>query len=217
MLDKLDWAESVLLICTETYYRRFRGHEEPSKGKGADWEGNLITLEMYDDKSRTTKFAPVVFASQDEQFIPEPLRGHTQYLLDSEDSYTKLYAFLTGQAGVTPGELGSLKTLARNPVEPLRFESSKEQGRSMGKLHGVPELPPHYLPREADLAGLKQKIARRRCPAGHHRKVLGRGRPGHGRHWQDRAGCSAGTRFGGTAGVSRWHLLAGCGPNAEPA
>ena len=30
--------------------------------------------------------------------------------------------------------------------------------RSMGKLHGVPELPPHYLPREADLAGLKQKL-----------------------------------------------------------
>src|SRR5271165_1125775 len=29
---------------------------------------------------------------------------------------------------------------------------------SMGKLHGVPELPPHYLPRTADLAGLKQKM-----------------------------------------------------------
>ena len=28
----------------------------------------------------------------------------------------------------------------------------------MGNLHGVPELPPHYLPREADLAGLKQKL-----------------------------------------------------------
>ena len=30
--------------------------------------------------------------------------------------------------------------------------------RSMGKLHGVPDLPPHYLPREADLARLKQKL-----------------------------------------------------------
>jgi len=28
----------------------------------------------------------------------------------------------------------------------------------MGKLHGVPDLPPHYLPREADLTGLKQKL-----------------------------------------------------------
>jgi hypothetical protein len=129
MLNQLDWAEFVLLVCTETYYRRFRGHEEPGKGNGADWEGNLITLEMYDAKSTTTKFAPVLFDGQNERFIPEPLRGHTRHLLNSETNYTKLYAFLTGQAGVTPGERESLKTLARNPVEPLRFESSKEHDR----------------------------------------------------------------------------------------
>jgi hypothetical protein len=29
MLDQLDWAEFVLVVCTETYYRRFRGHEKP--------------------------------------------------------------------------------------------------------------------------------------------------------------------------------------------
>ena len=28
MLDRLDWADFVLAVCTETYYRRFRGHEE---------------------------------------------------------------------------------------------------------------------------------------------------------------------------------------------
>jgi hypothetical protein len=121
MLDQLDWAEFVLMVCTETYYRRFRRHQEPGKGKGAEWEGNLITLEVYHAKSRTTKFAPVLFASQDEQFIPEPLSGHTHYVLTSEDNYAKLYDFLTGQAGVTPSELGSLKTLARKPVEPLGF------------------------------------------------------------------------------------------------
>jgi hypothetical protein len=44
MLDRLDWADFVLVACTETYYRRFRGHKEDRhKGKGADWEGNLIT------------------------------------------------------------------------------------------------------------------------------------------------------------------------------
>jgi hypothetical protein len=31
-------------------------------------------------------------------------------------------------------------------------------GKAKGKLHGVPELPPHYLPREADLGGLKEKL-----------------------------------------------------------
>src|SRR5258708_33218840 len=81
MLNRLDWANFVLAICTETYYRRFRGHEDRVKGKGADWEGTLITLEMYDAKSTTAKFAPVLFDGQNARFIPEPLRGHTQYLL----------------------------------------------------------------------------------------------------------------------------------------
>lgn len=29
---------------------------------------------------------------------------------------------------------------------------------AMGKLYGVPDLPPHYLPRAEDNAGLKQKL-----------------------------------------------------------
>ena len=29
---------------------------------------------------------------------------------------------------------------------------------NVARLHGVSDLPPHYLPREADLAGLKQKL-----------------------------------------------------------
>ena len=37
MLNRLDWADFVLLVCTPTYYHRFRGHEEPGKGKGVDW------------------------------------------------------------------------------------------------------------------------------------------------------------------------------------
>ena len=92
MLDKLDWAEFVLLICTETYYRRFRGHEQPDMGKGVDWEGQLITLEIYNAKSRTTKFVPIIFASRDKEFIPEPLSDQF-YCLDSEDRYQELYAY----------------------------------------------------------------------------------------------------------------------------
>jgi hypothetical protein len=84
MLNQLDWAEFVLVVCTETYYRRFRGLEQPGNGKGADWEGNLITLEMYQARSRTTKFVPIFFDPQNEAFIPEPPSGQTHYLLDSD-------------------------------------------------------------------------------------------------------------------------------------
>jgi hypothetical protein len=56
MLNRLDWAQTVLLVCTQTYYRRFRGHDDPDKGKGADWEGQLITLDLYDAKSKKSEF-----------------------------------------------------------------------------------------------------------------------------------------------------------------
>ncbi len=75
MLDQLDQANFVLLICTETYYRRFRGHEEPGVGKGADWEGAVITQKIYDSRSTTTRFVPVLFDPDSPRFIPEPVRG----------------------------------------------------------------------------------------------------------------------------------------------
>ena len=70
MEDQLDSSEFVLVICTETYRQRFLGHEEPGIGKGADWEGSLITLELYHDRSDTNKFVPVLFERQDESFTP---------------------------------------------------------------------------------------------------------------------------------------------------
>ena len=102
MLNHLDEADSVLVVCTETYYRRFRGREEPGKGKGADWEGALITQEIYDGRSTTLKFVPVLFALEDEPFIPEPLRKDTHYVVSSEAAYANLYDFLLGQSGVEP-------------------------------------------------------------------------------------------------------------------
>jgi hypothetical protein len=36
MLNEIDSADFVLVICSNAYYRRFRGHEEPGKGKGSD-------------------------------------------------------------------------------------------------------------------------------------------------------------------------------------
>jgi SEFIR domain-containing protein/uncharacterized protein DUF4062/iSTAND domain-containing protein len=114
MLNQLDWADFVLVICTPTYYRRFRGHEKPDVGRGADWEGYLITTEIYRARSQTTKFVPVFFDGLEERFIPEPLFAHTRYRLslnekDSADDYEELHAFLTGKRGVRAGEIGPLE------------------------------------------------------------------------------------------------------------
>ena len=61
--------------------------------------------------------------------------------------------------------LDGLKPSGR-PAQPPQFPGKRaESGISsasfppnIAKLHGVPELPPHYLPREEDLAELKRKL-----------------------------------------------------------
>ena len=121
MLNQLDAANFVLIVCTQTYYRRFRGQEVPGKGKGADWEGALITQEIYDARSSTLKFVPVFLSSANEQAIPEPMRSATHYALTSDDAYDRLYDFLLGQAGVQPGVVGELKRKPRASGQPLNF------------------------------------------------------------------------------------------------
>src|SRR5260370_36929348 len=102
----LDSSVFFLVNCTETYCQRFLGREKSEKGKGADWEGSLITLELYHTRSDTNKFVPVLFDRQDEPFIPRPLSGHTHYCLSSEDNYAKLNAYLTRKSGLVPANLG---------------------------------------------------------------------------------------------------------------
>ena len=43
MMDEIEDADYVIVVATKTYNRRFRGREAPGKGKGAQWEGAIIT------------------------------------------------------------------------------------------------------------------------------------------------------------------------------
>ena len=116
----------VIVVCTETYYRRFRGHEEPGKGKGVDWEGALITQEIYDSRSRTLKFVPGSWAPPTRIAIPEPLRPGTHYSLDLRECLSAVLRFLAGAGGVEPGAVGALKAKPRRRGAPLTFDEPPE-------------------------------------------------------------------------------------------
>lgn len=143
MLDQLDAADYVLVVCTETYYRRFRGQEEPGKGKGVEWEGALITQEIYASRSRTLKFVPAFLSDAVENWIPEPLRSGNYYALTSENAYERLYDFLLKQAGAEPGPVGKPRKKARTQVAPLNFgnDASGNQSSQRFSLISSTTLP----------------------------------------------------------------------------
>jgi hypothetical protein len=140
MMNSLNAATHVLCVCTETYRRRFLGQEVPGKGMGADWEGALVSQALYDARSRTTKFVPVLFDRADEAHIPDPLCGQTHYLLGSEAGYQALYDALLDQAGVQPGAIGGLKPKPRVTGHPAQFGGSPDASLPAGSPTPSPAL-----------------------------------------------------------------------------
>lgn len=112
MIRQINKADFVLVICTGTYNRRFRGIEETGKGLGVKWEGAVVTQELYNAESDNTKFIPVVFFSDDLAHIPIILRGATCYDLSIEKGNEGLYRRLTGQRRVVKPDLGKIQPMA---------------------------------------------------------------------------------------------------------
>ncbi len=109
MNNKLDWADFVLVICTEKYHRRFRGAEEPGKGRGVTWEGAIINQNLYDAQGKNAKYIPVVFSSDDLEHIPVVLRSSSHYTVNSSRKYEEIYRRLTNQPSIVMPPIGNLK------------------------------------------------------------------------------------------------------------
>ena len=83
METRLDEANFVLMVCTETYRRRVMGQEQPGKGLGVRWEGRLIYNRIYNDKPSGSRFIPVLFEGGEPAHIPNPVQGHTYYRISA--------------------------------------------------------------------------------------------------------------------------------------
>lgn len=180
MLNCLDRADRVLLVCTQTYYRRFRGHEAPGLGRGVDWEGAIITQAIYDQRSASTRFIPVLFDAADAAHIPEPVRSRSRHVLTSADGYQDLYDELLDQAGVEPGPLGEPRHRPRDRAEPLAFGANPAPDPNPN-----PGLPPAgrnpFLGEGIEVIGRDEALERilGRLAAGNHCSLVGP--PGSGK------------------------------------
>jgi hypothetical protein len=119
MDTQVDTANFIVMVCTETYRRRVMGREEPGKGFGVRWEGNLVYNRIYNDQPSGSRFIPVLLDGSEPAQIPNPVQGHSYYRIGrferSDAGYEGLYRHLTGQAPTPPREIGALHLLPPSP------------------------------------------------------------------------------------------------------
>jgi hypothetical protein len=96
MQERIDWADFVLVVFSESYRRRFDGKEAQGVGLGAAWEAALITQDLY-DTGQNTKFLPVVFSSTDKKHIPPPLKRWNLYDLSQAAERKDLHDKMLGE------------------------------------------------------------------------------------------------------------------------
>ena len=119
MERNLDEAKFVLMVCTETYRRRVMGREEPGKGLGGDWEGNLIYNQIYHDRAQPARGSSRSCSPARSRRTSQPRSGAFPLRLATFDltdpGFEALYRHLTGQPATPRPDLGPIQILPPKP------------------------------------------------------------------------------------------------------
>ncbi len=130
-------ADFILVVCTETYCRRFEGREERGKGLGVKWEGAIITDELYSNEAVNKRFIPVLFSADDAESVPERLRHFMRHLIAEQEGYEELYRRLTNQPRVIKPQLGKLRSF--EPVNKARALPSEDRRQDFEPIEETPK------------------------------------------------------------------------------
>jgi len=137
METQVEQADFVLLVCTETYLKRYRGQDSDG-GRGVNFEGVVISQTLYDHYYRNTKFIPVIPEMGSLDNVPLPLKGFSTYVLPQD--YTQLYRVLTDQPATPAPELGAKIKLGvesashYTPMQSVFNEAPKRAKREQTKI-----------------------------------------------------------------------------------
>jgi hypothetical protein len=92
MANQIEDSDVVLIICTKAYHDRFRKKEAKGKGRGAIYEGAIITQELVNAQTINDKFFPILPDGGDLENIPLILQQYFngQFFSSGNDSILKM-------------------------------------------------------------------------------------------------------------------------------
>ncbi|MEU8362336.1 SEFIR domain-containing protein [Nonomuraea sp. NPDC048882] len=121
-VDQMEAADYVLVVCEETYKKRFDRKQESGIGLGVTWESQDIIDWLYEHAvSGQGKVIPIVFSGADMQNVPKKLSKYTTYNVGNEGGLLELLRYITSQPGIVPADLGPVLDLTKN--KPLNRDS----------------------------------------------------------------------------------------------
>jgi tetratricopeptide (TPR) repeat protein len=107
MERQIEQRDFTLMVCTESYQRRFMETEADGVGRGVVWEARILRNLLYEDARRHGRIIPVLLRSENAAFVPTVFRGH-YYDLGDERGFESLLRHLLHEPGAEAGALGSL-------------------------------------------------------------------------------------------------------------
>ena len=159
-------ADFVLMVCSSVYRRRVAGEEDPGKGLGVAWEGNMIVQHLYEAGVVNKKFIPVLLTNCRREDIPMAAKGTSYFDLQTARGYEDLYRLLTNQPRTLIPELGKLRRLPsrdRRWVERPRAAAEKTERGSPGAEPGksIPRpLDHNAIPKPHDPTKIPKLVSR---------------------------------------------------------
>jgi hypothetical protein len=117
--EKINEANYVLILCTEQYYHQFENRIDDKRRKGSAWESMVIINDLYQKKTVSKKYIPIIVTINDVIYIPTVLSQFTYYTLQND--YNKLYACLTNQKIIKPELIGPIKRIDEESIDTSIF------------------------------------------------------------------------------------------------
>ena len=120
MENQINNSDFVLVANSKSYYEKCYSD---NKGKGISWEVNIVYQHIYDASTINTKFIPVFFEEEEEQYILTPLKSFTYYNIGKKEGFEKLYWRLRGVSKTQKPPLGNLRPLPKKEQKTMFFST----------------------------------------------------------------------------------------------